>query len=55
MERALTQKKAGFPCSGLNAGSYFISQDEGMTEFTLETLEKSIVLYLFWTEGLITF
>ena len=23
------QKKAGFPCSGLNAGSYFISQDEG--------------------------
>ena len=26
---ALTQKKAGFPCSGLNAGSYFISQDEG--------------------------
>ena len=29
---ALTQMKAGFPCSGLNAGSYFISQDEGMTE-----------------------
>ena len=25
---ALTQKKAGFPCNGLNAGSYFISQDE---------------------------
>ena len=25
---ALTQKKAGFPCNALNAGSYFISQDE---------------------------
>ena len=42
---ALTQKKAGFPCSGLNAGSYFISQDEGMTESPVETLEKAIVLH----------
>ena len=49
---ALTQKKAGFPCSALNAGSYFISQDEGMTESPVETLEKAIVLHLFWTEGL---
>ena len=49
---ALTQKKAGVPCSGLNAGSYFISQDEGMTESPVETLEKAIVLHLFWTEGL---
>ena len=52
---ALTQKKAGFPCSGLNAGSYFISQDEGMTETPVETLEKAIVLHLFWTEGLTSF
>ena len=52
---ALTQKKAGIPCSGLNAGSYFISQDEGMTEFPVETLEKAIVLNLFWTEGLTSF
>ena len=52
---ALTQKKAGFPCSGLNAGSYFISQDEGMTESPMETLEKAIVLHHFWTEGLISF
>ena len=51
----LTQKKAGFPCSGLNAGSYFISQDEGMTESPVETLEKAIVLQLFWTEGLTFF
>ena len=49
---ALTQKKAGFPCSALNAGSSFISQDEGMSEYPVETLEKAIVLKLFWTEGL---
>ena len=52
---ALTQKKAGFPSSGWNAGSYFISQDEGMTEFPVETLEKAIVLHLFWTDCLKTF
>ena len=52
---ALTQKKAGFPCSGLNAGSYFISQDEGMTESPVETLERAIVLHLFWTEGITCF
>ena len=45
---ALTQKKAGFPYSGLNAGSSFISQDEGMSESPVETLEKAIVLHLFW-------
>ena len=39
-------KKAGFPCSGLNAGSCFISQDEGMTESPVETLEKDVVLHL---------
>ena len=48
---ALTQKKAGFPCGSLNAGSYFISQDEGMTESPVETLEKAIFLHLFWIEG----
>ena len=48
---ALTQKKAGFPCSGLNAGSYFISQDEGLTESPVETLDEAIVLHLYWTEG----
>ena len=51
----MTEKKAGLPNSGLNAGSYFISQDEGMTEFPVETLEKAIVLQLFWTEGLTSF
>ena len=38
--------KAGFPCSGLKAGSYFISPDEGMTESPVEALEKAIVLPL---------
>ena len=52
---ALTQKKAGIPCSVLHAGSYFISQNEGMTESPVETLEKAIVLHLFWTEGLTSF
>ena len=47
--------KAGFPCSGLKAGSYFISQDEGMTEYPVETLERAIVLDLSWTEGLTSF
>ena len=49
---ALTQKKTGFPCSALNAVSSFISQDEGMSESPVETLEKAIVLNVFWTEGL---
>ena len=51
----MTQKKAGFPSSVLNAGSYFISQDEGMTESPVETLEKAIVLHFFWTLGLTYF
>ena len=42
----MTQTKAGFPCSGFNAGSYFISEDEGITESPVETLEKAIVLHL---------
>ena len=49
---ALTQKKARIPCSGLNAGSSFIAQDEGMSESPVETLEKALGLRLFWTGGL---
>ena len=49
---AQTQKKVGFPCSAINAGSSFISQDEGMSESPVETIEKAIVLNLFWKEGL---
>ena len=49
---ALTRKKAAFPCSGLNAGSSFISQDEGMFESPVETLEKALGPRLIWTGGL---
>ena len=45
-------KKPGFPCSGLNLGSCFMSQDEGMSESPVETLEKSIVLRLIWIGGI---
>ena len=41
-QEALTQKKARFPCSGLHSGSSFISQDEGMSESPVETLEKAV-------------
>ena len=50
----LIQKEAGFPCSALNSGSSFISQDEGRSECPVETLEKAIGLNLFWIEGLIS-
>ena len=49
---ALTQKKARFQCSGLNAGSSFIAKDEGMLECPVETLEKAAGIRLFWTGGL---
>ena len=39
----MTQMKAGFPCSGLNTGSSFISEDEGRSESPMETLEKALV------------
>ena len=48
----MTRKKAGFPCSGLSAGSSFISQDEGMSESPVESLEKALGLRLIWTGGL---
>ena len=36
----------------LNSGSCFISQDEGMSESPVETLEKAIVLRLIWIGGI---
>ena len=50
-ERPYT-KKAGFPCSGLNLGSCFMSQDEGMSEYPVETMEKAVGLHLIWTGGI---
>ena len=49
---ALSQKKAQFPCSGLNSGSSFISQDEGMSDSPVETLEKAVGVCLIWIAGL---
>ena len=45
-------KKAGFPCSGLNLGSCFMSHDEGMSESCVEILEETLVPRLIWTGGL---
>ena len=50
----MTQKMAGLPCSGLNSGSCCISQDEGMSESPVETLEKAIVLRVIWLGGLMS-
>ena len=50
--RGLSQKKAGFPCSGLNFGSCFMSQDEGMSESCAEILEETLVPRVIWTGGL---
>ena len=50
----LTQKNAWCPCIGLNSGSCFISQDEGMSESPVETLEKAVVLRLIWTGWIIS-
>ena len=49
---ALTKKKARFPCSGLNSGSYFISQDEGMSEYPVKTLETAVCFRLIWIGGI---
>ena len=48
----LTQKKVGFPYSVLHSGSCFISQDEGMSDSPVETLEKAIILGLIWIGGI---
>ena len=49
---SLTRNKVGFPWSGLNAGSSFIFQGEGMSKSSVETLEKNLVPRLIWTGGL---
>ena len=50
--RGLTQKKARFPCSGLNLGSCFMSQDEGMCDYCVKILEETLFPRLIWTGGL---
>ena len=45
------QKKARFPCIGLNLGWCFMSQDEGMSESFVEIIEETLVPRLMWTGG----
>ena len=45
-------KEGRIPYSVLNSGSCFISQDEGMSESPVETLEKAIILGLIWIGGI---
>ena len=49
---SLTRNKVGFHWSGLNAGSSFIWEDEGMSESSVEILEETIVPHVIWTGGL---
>ena len=49
---SLTRNNVGFPWSGLNAGSCFIWQDEGMSESCVEILEETLVPRLILTGGL---
>ena len=53
-QEILTQKKARLPCSGLNLGSCFMSQDEGMSESPVDTLEKTVGLRLIWKGWIIS-
>ena len=47
-------KDGRYPCSVLNLGSCLMSQDEGMSESPVETLEKAVGLRLIWTGGIIS-
>ena len=49
---ALTGNKARFPCNDMNTCSSLISQDEGMSESIVETLEKALCPCLISTGGL---
>ena len=46
-------KEGRISLQGLNLGLSFMSQDEGMSETRVETLEKAVGLGLIWT-GVIT-
>ena len=44
--------KVRFPKSSLNAGLSFISQDKGMSESSLQSIENALGPRLIWTGGL---
>ena len=45
-------KKGRISLQWLQLGSCFMSQDEGMSESPVETLEKVVGLRLIWTGGI---
>ena len=45
-------KESRISCNGLNAGSSFISQGKGMSESSVQSLEKALGPSLIWTGGL---
>ena len=45
-------KESHISCSGLNAGTSSISQDKGMSEYSVQSLEKAFCPSLMWTGGL---
>ena len=45
-------KEGRISLRGLNLGSCFMSQDEGMSESPVETLEKAVGLRLIWIGGI---
>ena len=50
--RGPDSKEGRISLQWLNSGSSFISQDEGMSESPVETLEKVVGLRLIWTGGI---
>ena len=49
---SLTRKKVGFTCSGFNGGLSFISQDKGMSQSSVQSLEEALGPSLIWTGAL---
>ena len=45
-------KEGPIPCSGVNSGSSFISQNEDMSESPVENLEKAVRVSVVLTGGL---
>ena len=50
----LDSKEGRISLQCLNLGSCFMSQDEGMSDSPVETLEKAVGLRLIWTGGIIS-
>ena len=49
---SFTRKKVGFTCSGFNGGLSFISQDKGMSQSSVQSLEEALGPSLIWTGAL---